>query len=248
MPAAARPPRALLAAACCAALLLSAAAGAPSSSSSSSSPVNVSGVLNTFYGARDNCPPGGDIAHPTLHKKAGGRGTFADPVTFAGVVAFTPPGTIVYSWRLQKYFVMEDDCEECAADYKRDKKVHFDCWIGPDAVTPGPNLIACEDALTEDGQVFEVNAVDGHAVNPAPLFNGTTLECAVPAPPCTDKGHACGNECQIPKAGTCAAVAAELLLPAPRFEALNPKLNATCASGGVIKKGTSVCMGGTCGD
>jgi hypothetical protein len=229
-------------------LLFATAAAAAPARAAPAAPVNVSSVYNTFYGARDNCPPGGDIAHPGLHRRAGGTGTFADPITFAGYAPYTPPGTVIYSWRLRRYFVMEDDCEECASDYKKHGRVHFDCWIGPDAVTPGPNLIACEDALTADGTVFEVNAAAGHPVDAAPLFNGTSLACAVPAPPCTDKGHACGNECQVPKAGTCAAVAAELLLPLPRFEALNPKLNATCAGGGVIKKGESVCMGGTCGD
>jgi len=82
-------------------------------------------VYNTFYGAKDNCPPGGSIAHPVLHPLAGGTGTFADPITFAGAVAAVPYGTIVYSWRLQKYFIMEDDCEECAADWKAGKW-HFD--------------------------------------------------------------------------------------------------------------------------
>lgn len=38
----------------------------------------------TFFGARDNCPPGGAIAYPKIHKQAGGVGTFADPITFAG--------------------------------------------------------------------------------------------------------------------------------------------------------------------
>ena len=37
----------------------------------------------TFYGWWDNTPPGGDIAFPRLHNTAGGRGTFADPITFA---------------------------------------------------------------------------------------------------------------------------------------------------------------------
>jgi len=92
-----------------------------------------------------------------------------------------------------------------------------------------------------------VDAAAGHAVDPRPLFNGTSLACAVPAPPCTDKGVACGNRCQIPEAGTCAAVAAELLLPYARFMALNAKLAQKCAAG-PLKKGTDVCMGGTCGD
>ena len=38
----------------------------------------------TFFGARDNCPPGGAIAYPKIHQLAGGVGTFEDPITFAG--------------------------------------------------------------------------------------------------------------------------------------------------------------------
>jgi hypothetical protein len=37
----------------------------------------------TFYGWYDNTPPGGDIAYPQIHSTAGGKGTFADPITFA---------------------------------------------------------------------------------------------------------------------------------------------------------------------
>src|SRR2546423_11072578 len=37
----------------------------------------------TFFGWWDNTPPGGDIAFPKLHNTAGGKGTFADPITFA---------------------------------------------------------------------------------------------------------------------------------------------------------------------
>src|SRR5215472_7117188 len=35
----------------------------------------------TFYGWVDNSPPGPAIAHPCIHKHAGGTGTFSDPVT-----------------------------------------------------------------------------------------------------------------------------------------------------------------------
>lgn len=77
-----------------------------------------------------------------------------------------------------------------------------------------------------------------------PLFNGTSLECIVPAPPCHDQGNTCGNDCAIPSAGSCQAVAAELLLSYPRFLQLNPKLG--CPRD--LQAGTNVCMGGTCGD
>ena len=72
----------------------------------------------TFYGARDNCPPGGDIAYPQIHNEAGGNGTYNNPITYAGAKKATEPGTIIYVEFLQKYFIMEDDCEECDNDWK----------------------------------------------------------------------------------------------------------------------------------
>jgi hypothetical protein len=111
--------------------------------------------------SQDNCPPGGDIAYPKIHKLAGGVGTYADPITFASSKKETPPGTIIYVFFLQKYFIsataphiwgllrtqpaltstaVEDDCGECDSDWTKHKKYHFDLWTGPDAVTPGPNL------------------------------------------------------------------------------------------------------------
>ena len=205
---------------------------------------NVS-VYNTFYGAKDNCPPGGDIAHPVIHKLAGGNGTYSNPITFAGATAALPVGSIVYSWQLQKYFILEDDCEECANDWKKSKKWHFDVWMGPDQVTPGPNLIACENALTVDKAVFELSPLSSYDVDTTPLFDGATLQCIDPnAPPCTDHSDACGNFCEIPKSGTCDDIAAELLMNVTRFHELNKKLS--CA--GELKRGTNVCMGGNCGD
>ena len=64
----------------------------------------------------------------------------------------------------------------------------------------------------------------------------------------TDVGDTCGNSCEIPSAGSCPALAAELMLPYPRFLQLNSDLSSACESGAVIPQGTSVCMGGTCGD
>src|SRR5215470_19654007 len=50
----------------------------------------------TFYGWWDNTPPGNDIAYPKIHSGAGGKGTFADPITFATSTAEMPKGTKVW--------------------------------------------------------------------------------------------------------------------------------------------------------
>lgn len=198
-------------------------------------------ALTTFYGAKDNCPPGGDIAHPIKHQLAGGTGTYADPITYAGATQATPPGTIIYVYALRKYFIMEDDCEECQKDWRKNKW-HVDLWMGPDTVSPGPNLIACENALTQSQVRVLVDAPPNLPVNTAPLFANN--KCIVPAPPCHDQGNQCGNSCQIPKAATCTQLASLFALNMTRFVQLNPRLPCTRT----VPAGTSVCMGGTCGD
>src|SRR4051794_31971326 len=71
----------------------------------------------TFFGFWDNTPPGSDIAHPVIHSKAGGKGTFADPITLATATAELKVGGKVYVPRVKKYFIMEDDCTECKQDW-----------------------------------------------------------------------------------------------------------------------------------
>ena len=160
-----------------------------------------------------------------------------------------PSKTVLYNFALQKYFRFEDECAECVDDWAKRQEWHFDLWMGPDAITPGPNLIACENALTQRGVAVELDPPAGYPVDATPLFDGANLQCIAPAPPCQDVGNACGNSCQIPEAATCPALALELLLPLPRFLQLNPKLNKTvCSVGGTVRRGANVCMGGTCGD
>ena len=206
---------------------------------------NVTGIT-TFYGAKDNCPPGGAIAFPSnkpgRHEQAGGLGTAADPITFAGVKTREAPGSLIYVPSLKKYFVMEDSCEECVHQWRHNKKFHVDLWMGPDTVSPGPELIACENALTSMHRVVLRDPPRTLTVDPAPIFaNGT---CSIPAPPCHDVGNQCGNSCQIPKTESCAGLEALFGLTAKRFVELNPKLD--CSKD--VPQGTSVCMGGTCGD
>ena len=206
----------------------------------------------TFYGSKDNCPPGGDIAYPNAqHPLAGGVGTFEDPITFAGAPkapGLVPGKTVIYSPSLKKYFRFEDICGECESDWSKKSEWHFDLWMGSDAVTPGPNLIACEDQLTKSHATFLFDAVVGLPVDPTPLFNAEKLQCIEPAAPCQDVGNTCGNSCQIPDAATCTDLAQQLLMNYTRFLELNSKLQTLCKNDGVIKKGTDVCMGGTCGD
>ena len=176
-------------------------------------------------------------------------GSYADPITFAGAPSapgLTPGRTIIFVFSLRKYFRFEDECEECVKDMRK-KKWHFDLWMGGYG-TNGSALIGCENAMTAAGAAVELDPPSTYTVDPTPLFNNATQQCIEPSTPCTDVGNACGNSCEIPSAGTCPALAAELMLPYPRFLQLNSDLDSACQSGAVIPQGTSVCMGGTCGD
>lgn len=100
----------------------------------------------TLYGAPDNDPPGGAIAHPVLHQQAGGTGTYRDPVTFASDTNEYAVGTRIYYAPLRKYFIMEDDCVQCIADWQGSRHAHVDLWAGY-----ASGVTNCEHALTPSG-------------------------------------------------------------------------------------------------
>src|SRR5438270_12522087 len=64
----------------------------------------------TFYGWWDNTPPGGDISFPQIHDTAGGKGTFANPITSATATAELKPCTKAWLSRVRWYFMMEASC------------------------------------------------------------------------------------------------------------------------------------------
>jgi len=124
----------------------------------------------TLYGGKDNDPPGSsEIAYPKVHRKAGGTGTFADPITFATSKDELPIGTVVYYPYLKRYFVMEDQCVECEADWKK-RVPHIDLWAG---ASTDSGIISCENSLTRDGQQpVVVNPPSNLPVVTTPLYDG----------------------------------------------------------------------------
>ncbi|MEQ1771272.1 MAG: hypothetical protein ABL879_15690 [Devosia sp.] len=101
----------------------------------------------TAYTYWDNTPPGSaEISHPVVHKRAGGRGTYDDPVTLAtghslatgkDVLDYAP-GTILYVPDLAHYFVVEDTCGDspvpergpCHLNIDEPGVPQLDMWIG----------------------------------------------------------------------------------------------------------------------
>lgn len=73
----------------------------------------------TGYSYWDNTPPGSSaISKPVVHRRAGGTGTYKDPITIAVGHSITggrqtldyPAGTRFYLVNLHKYAIVEDVC------------------------------------------------------------------------------------------------------------------------------------------
>ena len=148
----------------------------PTPSPKQAPPGRMWSVFVTFYGAADNDPPGStEIAHPNdRHQEAGGSGTYADPLSLAADPRAIPVGTRVYYPPLRKYFVMEDDCEDCITEWGASRRPHVDLWLG----AAGNGLLACEEKLTPAGRVpLEINPPADRPVDPAPLYDPATGRC-----------------------------------------------------------------------
>lgn len=126
----------------------------------------------TGYGWWDNTPRGSsEISNPVLHKKAGGTGTYADPVTIAVGHSLVngkdildyPQGTRIYIPSMKKYFIVEDTCGDGRApqnigchklyntangnDAAPGNTTWVDVWIGGSTATQATSD-ACEEHLT----------------------------------------------------------------------------------------------------
>ena len=116
----------------------------------------------TGYTYWDNTPPGSAaIARPIIHRRAGGQGTWDNPITIA--VGHTivgsrqtldfPAGSRFYLPRLQKYAIVEDVCGD--GFRPQDGPCHtghaghpwLDIWVGGKNMTPG-SADACARRVT----------------------------------------------------------------------------------------------------
>jgi LysM domain len=138
-------------------------------------------AYTTAYTYWDNTPAGtANISHPILHQKAGGTGTYADPITIAvghsiingkDILDF-PAGTKFYIPNVQRYFIVEDTCGDgntpqngaCHTGYPAGTSAWLDMWIDGASSTAAKSA-SCASALTDSNGVV-------HLViqNPAPNY------------------------------------------------------------------------------
>ncbi len=83
----------------------------------------------TGYTYWDNSPPGSaQIARPILHQRAGGKGTYSDPITVAVASGRFSFGTRFYLPELNKYFIVEDICGACGRS-RSGAAYTLDIWL-----------------------------------------------------------------------------------------------------------------------
>lgn len=170
----------LVVAASCSTLALG---SAPASSASSPKTVD---IYATYFGWFDNTPPGCATAYAGC---ANGNGTYADPITFASDTREFSVGTILYYPTVEKYFIMQDLCQECTEDWRGHGPDggphlhHVDLWLDGEGGNEF-DVINCEDALTQglpDGAPlltpFIENPPGNEPVSSEPLFNTTSDAC-----------------------------------------------------------------------
>jgi len=121
----------------------------------------------TGYSWQDNTPPGSaDICCSVIHRKAGGVGTYVDPITTAvpgrsGQNMQTPAGTRLYIPKLRRYFIVEDS----GASAKNLRR--FDLWVGGQGYSKSSSD-RCMNSFTGRAQVI-MNPRSGFPVTVGPL-------------------------------------------------------------------------------
>lgn len=143
-------------------------------------------VYVTGYTWHDNTPPGSaDIALPVIHQKAGGTGTFTDPITVAvghsiingKSIPDYAAGTKFYIPNVRRYFIVEDVCGDgsrpqngpCHTGYPSGAEAWLDIWIDGQTGTKSQTN-ACAEAITGVFAVIK-NPAAIYAVDAGSVFS-----------------------------------------------------------------------------
>lgn len=142
-------------------------------------------IYLTGYTYWDNTPPGSaEIARPVLRQRAGGTGTWKDPITIAvghriegsRQVLDYPEGTRFYLPRLRKYAIVEDVCGDgpkpqmgpCHTGHKG--LPWLDIWLGGRNMSPAESD-ACARRITAV-QVAIIDPPKNLPVEPGEIADG----------------------------------------------------------------------------
>ena len=146
-------------------------------------------AYTTGYTYFDNTPPGRAISHPVRHERAGGKGTFRNPITVAVGHAIRRgkdildyrAGTKFYLPHLRRYFIVEDTCGDGPRPQRgpchdldsapRRATTWVDVWVGG---APGDRRRAvqrCASRVT-DGDDRKVHRVVVHPRRGYPVVRG----------------------------------------------------------------------------
>jgi len=211
----------------------------------------LAGVEVSYFVAKSNCLPGGQLSYPrSPGAVAGGVGSYDNPITFSADPRVFRPGTRVYNPTLRKYFIMEDYCMSCSLELNATGLVKIQVWLGPDFSVSDPSLVSCGNDLSKANQTLVVNPPPKLPSILVPLYNAKTNTCILPnVAECPNNfSNTCGPyfSCSIPYTTTCGSLAIASNLTLARFSALNPSLNCELSSSSV-SQGADVCFGNSCG-
>ena len=142
----------------------------------------------TGYSYWDNTPPASSaIARPVIHRRAGGTGTYNDPITIAVGHAISggkqtldfPAGTRFYIGSIQKYAIVEDVCGDGPTPQKgpchsgRNGLPWLDIYVG--GRRAGPDIAnACMRRITAVHS-FIINPRRGYSVISGELANNCQI-------------------------------------------------------------------------
>lgn len=136
----------------------------------SSGPTRQLRIWLTGFSWQDNTPPGSaKVSHPVLHQKAGGQGTFDDPITVAvpgkggGI---WKAGAKFYLPTVRRYVIVEDTGASAAPS---GQDGHLDMWIGGQGGTRSATD-ACMDKITAKGVPAELNPPPDRPVLEGPIY------------------------------------------------------------------------------